>query len=364
MTVDFAAAGLLDGLQGRARESRLELLRRLHDDGCSMEDLREAAAEDRLALLPVERILSEHRRHSLRDSAALTGLSDDYLLQNHMAIGLQRPDPDTPVYDDDQLENLRVLETLMQVGISEEQLHAEGRVMGQAARRMAEAFVDGMGQALARPDDTEGDIALRYYELARGLLPNLDRMVGGVLRLHLLDVVRREAVGHVERIRGEATGGREVAVAFADVAGFTAMSERVGLDEVGKVAARFERLVTRHASPPVRLVKVLGDGALLVSDEADTLLGAVLGVVGEAEGAALPPVHAGVHHGRALRSAGDWYGRTVNLAARLCGAAPPGTVLVTRAVRDAANAFAYDEQPPLRLRGIDAPVPVLRASIA
>ncbi|HEX8103686.1 MAG TPA: adenylate cyclase regulatory domain-containing protein [Solirubrobacteraceae bacterium] len=358
---DFAGAGLLDGLDGSERDARLALLRTLSDEGCSLEQLRVAVAAGRLALLPVERQLGERQRHSLMDTARETGLSADFLLRNHTAIGLPRPDPVTPVYDDTQLENLRVLAGLLQAGFSEDDLNGIGRVLGEAARRIAEGFLDGLSSALIGPEDVEGDIALRYAALTRALLPDIDRLVGGVVRLHLLDVVRREAVGHVERATGRLSGGREVAVAFADLAGFTALSERVDVEELGALAARFERLVAGVAVPPVQLVKVLGDGAMLVSDDTAALVEAVLAVEQAAPPAGLPPVHAGVPRGPALRSAGDWYGRTVNLAARLCSAAGPGTVLVTPEVRAAApSGFDYAEHRSLRVKGIEGAVAVLR----
>jgi adenylate cyclase len=73
-------------------------------------------------------------------------------------------------------------------------------------------------------------------------------------------------------------------------------------------------------------------------------------------------VHAGVAHGPALHSAGDWLGRTVNLAARLCGAAPPWTVLATAEVRDAAgDSLRWEPAGAFDLRGIAAPVAALRA---
>lgn len=359
---DFAAEGLLDGLEGAEREARLELLRALHGEGCALEQLREAAAAGRLALLPVEQLLGERRRFSLEDCARETGLSDDFLLRNHTALGLPRPAGAIPVYDEDHVENLRVIAALLQAGFREEDLLGVSRVLGGSARKISEAFIDVLSAALVGPDDTEADIALRYAGLARGFAPQLDRMMGGVVRLQLLDVIRREAVGHVERATGRLSGGREVAVAFADLAGFTALSEQVDVEEVGALAARFEALAARFAEPPVLLVKVLGDGAMLVCDDAAALLAAVIGIVDEAEAAELPPVHVGMTHGPALRSAGDWYGRTVNLAARLCGAAAPGTVLVTPEVRDAAgDGFEYAEEPAVAVKGIAGPVAVLRA---
>ena len=361
--MDWERAGLLGGLGGTEREARRELLEYLHTNGCTVDDLREASEAGRLALLPLERLLRQGRKWSLDDCEHETGLSAEHLLRNHMVIGLPRPAPGDPVYGDDQLENLRVLAGLMEAGLSEEDLDDMGRVIGQSARRMAEAFIDSVSAALGRPEDTELDIALRYATLAEGLLPQVDRMVGGVVRLHLADVVRREAVGHVERVTGRA-GGREVSVAFVDLAGFTALSDQVELEEVGAVAKRFEIHVGRLVEAPVRLVKVLGDGAMLVSDDPAVLLATVLAIVRGGAGSSLPPVHAGVARGTAVRSGGDWYGRTVNLASRLCGAAPDGTVLTTPELREtAAEGIRFTGAGRLRLRGFDAPVSVLEAVV-
>jgi Adenylate cyclase regulatory domain len=76
VSVDFEAEGLLEGVQeGRAREARLELLRTLSAEGFSLDELRAAAAENRLALLPVERVLAaEEPRYTVEDLANETGL--------------------------------------------------------------------------------------------------------------------------------------------------------------------------------------------------------------------------------------------------------------------------------------------------
>ena len=363
--MDWERSGLLEGLDEPQRSARRALLEELHASGCDEEELREAAKADRLALLPLERLLGRERRWSLADCERETGLDPGYLLRNHTLLGLPRPDRETPVYGDDQLENLRVLAGLLEAGLSERDLDDMGRVLGQSARRMAEAFLDGVGTGLAEPGDTELDVAHRYEAIAAALLPQVDRMVGGVVRLHLADVVRREAVGHVERVTGRASGAREIAVAFVDLAGFTALSDRAGTEEAHAVATRFESFVGRHVEAPVQLVKVLGDGAMLVCAEPADLLESVLGLADGHDEADLPLVHAGVAVGTAVRSGGDWYGRTVNLAARLCGAAPAGEVLVTEELRTAAGGRAgFEDAGKLRLKGFDAPVQVLRAVAA
>lgn len=359
---EFAAAGLLDGLDGREREARLRLLRRLDADGCSLDDLRAAAEAGRLPLLPVERLLARRRRHSLGDAAFAAGLTDAFTERNHRSLGLPLPDPGEPVYDDDQLENLRTLRGMLDSGIDEEDVHLMGRVLGQSSHRTAQAVTEILSRALLRPGDTEDDLALRLADLAEAMLPLLDRLTGAVLRLHLLDVVQREAVLQVERDTGQLAGAHEMTVAFADIAGFTALSERLAIESLGELAARFEALVTRVAEPPVRLVKVLGDGAMFAAENAAALVAAQLDLVTLARQEELPPVHAGVAYGPALRSAGDWLGRTVNLAARLCAAAPHQTVLATHEVRAACgDAVRFQDAGTYELRGIAEPVPALRA---
>jgi adenylate cyclase len=356
---EFAAAGLLDGLEGAERDARLTLLRRLHEDGCAVEEMRAAVKSGRLPLLPVERLLARRRRHTLRDGMKSAGVSEDFAQRNHRALGLPLPDPDAAIYDDDHLENLKVLRGMVEAGLPEEDLLLLGRILGQSTRRTAEAIVDVVARALSRPGDTPDDVALRLADFAEAVLPVLGLITGGVLRLHLLDVVQSEAVLNLE---GEVSAA-DVTVASADLAGFTALSDELSIEELGRVAGRFEDLVIDVAEPPVRLVKVLGDGAMLVCADADPLVRSMLDLVdaAAAEGY-LPPVHAGVAHGPALHSAGDWLGRTVNVAARLCAAAPPGAVLVTPQVRTAAaNGIVWQDAGAYELRGISEPVRALRA---
>src|SRR5688500_981805 len=99
--MDFDAAGLLDGLTGAERDARLALLRRLHDDGCTLEELRAAAEAGRLPLMPVERLLVRRRRHSIVEGARRAEVSLEFAYRNHRTLGLPRPAPDEPVYDDD-----------------------------------------------------------------------------------------------------------------------------------------------------------------------------------------------------------------------------------------------------------------------
>jgi adenylate cyclase len=358
--VDFDR--LLEGLEGDERRARLDFLRRLHADGCTLEELEAATAAGRLPLLPVERLLARRRKHTLREGAASAEIGEAFATANHRALGLPLPGDDEPIYDDDQVENLRVLGAMRDLGVPEEDIHVMGRILGQSSHRTAQSVVEVLSRALLRPGDTEADLALRLADLADAVLPVLDRLTGAVLRLHLLDVIQREAVVRLEGGSGRVAGARDVTVAFADLAGFTALSDRLAIEDLGRIAQRFEELVTAVAEPPVRLVKVLGDGAMFAGEDAAAVVSAQLELIAAAADEDLPPVHAGVAHGPALHSAGDWLGRTVNLAARLCAVAPPWTVLATTQVRAAcSDGLGWEEAGAYELRGIGEPVPALRA---
>jgi len=94
VAIDFEAEGLLQGTRGKAREARRELLEQLAADGVRLEDLRQAVEEDRLALLPVERVLNgEGRRFNAAEVAERGGVPEDFLRRNWLALGL--PDPGT-----------------------------------------------------------------------------------------------------------------------------------------------------------------------------------------------------------------------------------------------------------------------------
>ena len=359
---DWLASGLLDGLDAGEREDRLELLRHLHAQGVEVAQLVEAAQADRLALLPVELVLSRGQEHSLRDCARETGLSLEQLERNHRALGLARVDPDTPVYDDDQLENLRMLKAMVDAGIPFETLLELGRILGHGAARTTMAMLERIGGGLMQPGDSEQAVGLRYAAFAEATLPSLGRMLAGPIRLHLAETVRRNAINRTEREAGALSGARVVSVAFADLSGFTSLSDTVAPQELGDLAGRFESLVAEAVAPPVRLVKVLGDGAMLVCETPGPLLDLLFELVDAVPASGLPPLHAGIAHGPALANAGDWFGRTVNVAARLSGVAGPGEIVATPEVREGAGdaAAAWGEPESVHLKGLAEAVAVLR----
>ncbi len=117
------------------------------------------------------------------------------------------------------------------------------------------------------------------------------------------------------------------------------------------------------ADPPVRLVKTIGDAVMLASRDTDALLNAALRLVQAAddEPEGFPQLKAGVSHGEALSRAGDWYGRPVNLAARITDVARPGSVLASDEAKKAASGdFRWSFARARRLKGVDGEVRLFR----
>ena len=123
---------------------------------------------------------------------------------------------------------------------------------------------------------------------------------------------------------------------FADLVGFTALSIEQGDEEAANVATRFHGEVRRLAAEHgATVVKSLGDGAMLRSGDAADAVSLGLALTKGLDG--LPPVRVGMNTGPAVERDGDFFGSTVNLAARLGQAARGGEVLLTDATREAAR---------------------------
>lgn len=363
--IDFEAEGLLDGLNGEAREARRELLERLAAEGVPLEELREAIAAGRLTLLPVERALAGDGPHyTPRQVAELSGVELELLQRATAALGIPYPDPDERSLTGDDLEAARSVRAFRDAGLPEEGIVQVARTIGMATARIAEANRELSVRTLMQPGDTERDLALRFAAAAEYMQPLVEPVLVYALRIHMLEQIRRDVIGAADLASGEMGATSEVAVCFADLVGFTKLGEQVATEELGLVAGRLEELATAVAEPPVRLVKLIGDAAMLVSTDAKAMLAAALRMVeaADAEGDDFPRLRAGVAYGSALVQTGDYYGRPVNMASRITAIAKPGSVLVDESTKAAAEkGFDYSYAGERRLKGFDTRAKLYRA---
>ena len=130
------------------------------------------------------------------------------------------------------------------------------------------------------------------------------------------------------------------------------------------MAGRLGRLAGDIAEPPVRLVKTIGDAAMLVSPEAEPLVAATIQLViaADEEGEDFPQLRGGIARGEAVGRGGDWYGQPVNLASRVTGVARPGSVLATGDVKDEAeDSFEWSFAGRKKLKNVREPQALFRA---
>lgn len=366
MSADFEAEGLLGGTEGEARQARLELLQELADDGVPLEELRRAVAEDRLVLLPVERVLAgSGPRYTREEVAGLAGVDADLLARQWRALGMPDPVEGEKAFGESDVEAAKRVRILREnLGIPDDEMLQVSRVIGMNMSQLAAAS-RGLGQRVfSNPGDSEAEVARRFATIVEGLGPLLTPTLEYVLQLHLREQIRHDVFGDREISEG-AESGREIAVAFADLVGFTKLGERLDPAEIGATGDRLGELAGDVARGPVRLVKLIGDAAMLSSNNPKALLDAALALVAssEEEGEGFPLLRAGVAYGRAVARAGDYYGRPVNLASRITAVARPGSVLCDEAMHDAAGEHAYEWSfaGSRRLKGISGEAKLFRA---
>ncbi len=191
-------------------------------------------------------------------------------------------------------------------------------------------------------------------------------MIQDMLMMQLRHAMETEAVNANERRAGAPLpGARTVAVAFADLVGFTRLGEEVPPEELEQLANRLADAARDVAVTPVRFIKTIGDAVMLVSKDTTALVDAMLTLVAVIDSdEALPQLRAGVAYGPAVSRAGDWFGSPVNLASRVTSVARPASVLLSESAREQVGDdehFTWSFAKARRLKGIKDDVKLFRA---
>ncbi len=364
--IDFEAEGLLEGLDGKAREERLALLRDLADAGVPLEELKRAVKENRLVLLPVERVFeSGTERYTPKEIAEGAGLELDFLLRLLQALGAPIPDEDERTYGDADLEAAKRAKTFLDAGLPADGVLETARVIGISMSNLADATRNLVGEVFTEPGVSERELALRYATAARAMLPPLGETLLYAYRMHLRETISQAVITEAELAEGRLSGSDDVTIAFADLVGFTRLGESLEIEAIGELTGRLFELASEAARPPIRLVKMIGDAAMFASREPVPLLKSLTKLVEATGTEEMPSLRAGVAMGQALGRGGDWYGRPVNLAARITAFARPDSVLVDQSVKDAVrdageDGFEFSFAGKHRFKGIGAEVAVHR----
>ena len=170
---DFEREGLVDGLEGSERDARLDLLGQLAEDGAPLSELKRAVEEDRLAMLPIERVFSGDLTVTLSEFCERTGLSAEFVGRDYLALGVSRPDPHEPQFSETDVEAGGMLKQFMDAGVSEEDVFELARIVGRGSAAFTEALLEVLAKTFLRAGDTERDAGLRFAQLADTMMPFL-----------------------------------------------------------------------------------------------------------------------------------------------------------------------------------------------
>jgi adenylate cyclase len=261
------------------------------------------------------------------------------------------------------IEGAKRAKRFLEAGLPPDGLLEVSRIIGMSMAQLASANVDLIGDVFLEPGVDERELALRYAAAAETMAPTLGETLRYVHDQHLRESIRQAVISDTELAEGRLAGSDRVTIAFVDMVGFTRLGERLEIEQIGTLTGRLFELASDAARPPVRLVKMIGDAAMFASAEPAPLLDAVTGLV-EANGdEEMPSLRAGAALGEALGRGGDWYGRPVNLAARITGFARPDTVVVDdqlKAGLEGDPRFQFTFARKHHFKGIRGEVPVHR----
>lgn len=364
---DIEASGLLDGLDGKARTERAELVEWLLGEGFTVDQIR---GEVSPMLLPAGRIVGNDGVHvPARLICDEIGIDLELLEAMQSALGLPRADdPDAAIHLRADIEAAARVKIFLDMGLSREQVIAVARVLGHGLAQTAEAMREVVLEAVLSPGASELELAKSYEVLVREVAPLLGPLCEDVLRVQLRHTLEIEAVSAAERAAGTLPGARRVAVAFADLVGFTRLGEAVPPEELESLANRLTSMAHDVVAPPVRFIKTIGDAVMLVSPDPVALLRTTLDLLAAAaKHDDFPQLRVGMSYGPAVSRAGDWFGSPVNVASRVTGAARPDSVLVAEPAREAigeAGRFAWSFAGVRHFKGVKGETKVFRARVS
>ena len=294
--------------------------------------------------------------------SAQTGIPLELLMVVREAVGLAEPQPDDHVHHN-ELSVVPLLQLQLSEGFRPVVIERWLRVYGDSLRRIAESeaawWNSEVEVALVESGMTEAEMLQAQADLGSQMTPLIEQVLLAIYHGQQEHAWNQVFVEHVEAALEQAGLYRRLerppAMCFLDLTGYTRLTEEQGDEAAADLAARLAGLVRRTAQKhDGRPVKWLGDGVMFYfRTPADAVLAALeMAQVMVRHG--LPPAHVGIHAGPVIFQEGDYFGRTVNLAARIADYARPGEVLVSQEVVDAVDGapVTFTDIGPVELKGV------------
>jgi adenylate cyclase len=344
--------------------------------GLPMDAIASAVRAGRLSFAFLE--ASPYRRWAMRSARTYrqvsqeSGVPLEALGSVLEAMGFARMAPDEQIRED-ELEIVPLLQLARSTGILDPVwLTRIGRAYAEGQRLAANVENEAYRARFTGPVLESGADQRTAMELASQMaadfLPLVDRTLAAIYRRQQELVWTEDMVEDIERELERAgvlrRPERVPAMSFVDLVGYTRLTEERGDAAAAELAASLAVLVNRssreHGGEPV---KRLGDGVMVHFREPAGAVLSALRMVEQLPDAGLPPAHVGVAAGPVVAQGGDYFGRTVNLAARIAAHAGAGKVLVSGSVAESPPPLgvAFVEVGEVQLKGFAQPVRLLEA---
>jgi adenylate cyclase len=347
--------------------AQARMVARLRERGHSLRSIREAVHSGRLAFGYIEELFPPPRDGiTLAQAAEETGLEAALIERIFATIGFSTVEQ----LSEDDVEFLRNGARALRAGFPLIAFLQLTRVYGQAIAQIADAEVRLFHLYVHEPLMRDGvpgmQMAEQMSQLAGQMLPLSSPIMDYVHQRFLQHFIEQDVIGHMETDAGFGNGdlGRlRVAIAFADLAGYTRLTEEQGDEEAVSAVERFLEAVETTLPDDARVIKTIGDEVMVVGSDAAALCDWAVGFQMLYEYRPLPRI--GMHIGQVVYRDGDYYGREVNMAARVAARAAGGEVLVTRPVVDAAGShLEFERIGEVRLKGFADPTELFVAGMA
>jgi adenylate cyclase len=273
---------------------------------------------------------------------------------------------------DDDVQALRYIASVLEAGFPLVAFLQLVRVYGQAMSQIADAEVRLFHIYVHEPLMREGvpslEMAEEMADLGRDLLPLASPLMDFIHQRYLSYFSEQDVVGHMEAdVDSDSDRGRiKVAIAFADLAGYTRYVEEEGEEEALSYVERFIDAVGDTLPEGARVVKTIGDEVMVVGQDVGAILDWAVGF-SRLYADERPAPRIGVNSGPVLYRDGDYFGREVNLASRVVARARGGEVLVTGQVLDDVREQSHlrvDNIGQVKLKGFSEPRSLCRVSTA
>jgi adenylate cyclase len=337
--------------------AQARVVARMRERGHSLDAIREAYESGKLAFGYVEDLLATPTDFfTVEQAADATGLEPALIARMITTMGFSSAQLERLTEGDLQL--LRYASAVLAAGFPLIAFLQLIRVYGLAMAQIADAEVRLFHLYVHEPLMRDGVPGLQMAEemqgLAGELLPLASPIMDHVHQRFLVHFVEQDVIGHMEADLGDATmdlGRLRVAIAFADLAGYTRMTEEQGDEEAVEAVERFVEAVENTLPDNARIIKTIGDEVMVVGSDPAELTDWAVGFQQLYDQRPLPRI--GIHYGETLYRDGDYYGREVNQAARVAARAAGNEVLVTRPVVEQASAphLDFERIGEVRLKG-------------